>query len=66
MIHTPLDKITDTRPSFFRKTWRDMDAYRKGLNAREAAFAVKKYKSHRRVGTQCEICHELIRLQGAL
>ena len=44
---------------FFRKTWRYMDAYRKG---RQVAFAVKKYNSHRRVGTQAELC-ELIRLQ---
>ena len=36
-----------------------MDAYRKG---RQVAFAVKKYNSHRRVGTQAELC-ELIRLQ---
>jgi hypothetical protein len=47
------DEITIRR--FFRKTWRYMDAYRKGLNAREAAFAVKKYKSHRRVGTVAEV-----------
>ncbi|KIY47167.1 hypothetical protein FISHEDRAFT_45850 [Fistulina hepatica ATCC 64428] len=47
------NKITIRR--FFRKTWRYLDAYRKGLNARQAAFAVKKYKSHRRVGTEAEI-----------
>ncbi|KAG0708709.1 hypothetical protein DFH29DRAFT_429060 [Suillus ampliporus] len=33
---------------FFRKTWRYMDAYRKGLDSRQTAFAVHKYKSHRR------------------
>ena len=31
-----------------------MDAYLKGLNVHEAAFAVKKYKSHHRVGTQAK------------
>ncbi|KIK94348.1 hypothetical protein PAXRUDRAFT_143045 [Paxillus rubicundulus Ve08.2h10] len=36
--------------AFFRKSWRYMDAYRKGLNARQAEFAVKKYRSHRRCG----------------
>ena len=34
---------------FSRKTRRYTDAYRKGLNAHEPAFAVKKYNSHRRV-----------------
>ncbi|TFK29060.1 hypothetical protein FA15DRAFT_678128 [Coprinopsis marcescibilis] len=36
--------------AFFRKTWRYMDAYHKGLNAKQAEHAVRKYKSHRRVG----------------
>jgi hypothetical protein len=35
---------------------------RKGLNAQQVAFAVKKYKSHRRVGGTAEIL-EAIRLQ---
>ncbi|KAI6139124.1 hypothetical protein BKA82DRAFT_4020429 [Pisolithus tinctorius] len=34
----------------FHKTWHYMDAYRKGLNAHQAEFAVKKYKSHRHCG----------------
>lgn len=34
---------------FFQKTWRYIDAYRKGLNARQAALAAKKYKSHRKI-----------------
>ncbi|KIJ28802.1 hypothetical protein M422DRAFT_269851 [Sphaerobolus stellatus SS14] len=34
--------------AFFRKSWRYMDAYRRGLNAKQAEFAVKKYRSHRR------------------
>jgi len=28
---------------------------RKGLDARQAAFAVKKYKSHRRIGVTAEV-----------
>ena len=35
---------------FFRKTWRYIDAYNKGLNTRQAAVATKKYKSYRKVG----------------
>ncbi|KIJ27974.1 hypothetical protein M422DRAFT_270825 [Sphaerobolus stellatus SS14] len=38
--------------AFFRKTWRYMDAYRKGLNAKQAEFAVKKFCSHRAVGRE--------------
>ncbi|KIM64706.1 hypothetical protein SCLCIDRAFT_114552 [Scleroderma citrinum Foug A] len=34
--------------AFFRKSWRYMDAYRKGLNAHQAEYAIKKYKSHHR------------------
>ncbi|KAI0250190.1 hypothetical protein BJV78DRAFT_1155347 [Lactifluus subvellereus] len=36
--------------AFYHKMWRYMDAYRRGLNARQAEYAVKKYRSHRRVG----------------
>ncbi|KAG2336429.1 hypothetical protein BDR05DRAFT_1063645 [Suillus weaverae] len=36
--------------AFYRKTWRYMDAYRKGLDAKQAEYAVKKYHSHRKVG----------------
>ncbi|KAF8578546.1 hypothetical protein K439DRAFT_1648756 [Ramaria rubella] len=36
--------------AFFRKTWRYTDAYRKGLNAKQAEYAVKKYCSHCSVG----------------
>ncbi|KAG8725837.1 hypothetical protein FRC11_001376, partial [Ceratobasidium sp. 423] len=31
---------------FWRKSWRYMDAYMKGLTGKQAEFAVKKYKSH--------------------
>ncbi|KAG2071521.1 hypothetical protein BDR04DRAFT_1015678, partial [Suillus decipiens] len=40
---------------FFHKAWHYMDAYRKGLDAQQAAFAVKKYHSHHRVGLATEI-----------
>jgi hypothetical protein len=41
----PLLKIR----KFARKTQRYMSAYRIGLTGKQALFAVKKYKSHRRV-----------------
>ncbi|EJD53834.1 hypothetical protein AURDEDRAFT_21050, partial [Auricularia subglabra TFB-10046 SS5] len=45
-----LDAIPPTRiRHFFRKVYRYMDAYRKGLDAKQTAYAVKKYKSHRSV-----------------
>ncbi|KAJ7230092.1 hypothetical protein GGX14DRAFT_344067 [Mycena pura] len=45
-----LDVIsTDTIRRYFRQCWRYMDAYRQGLNLRQAAFAVKTYSSHRRI-----------------
>ena len=40
---------------FFQKAWRYMDAYRKGLNARQAAVASKKYKSHRKIALTADI-----------
>jgi len=40
--------ITTIR-KFARKSWRYMDAYDKGLEGRMAGWAVKKYKSHRRI-----------------
>ncbi|UZO04837.1 uncharacterized protein OCT59_025201 [Rhizophagus irregularis] len=33
--------------AFARKSFRYMDAYRKGLNVKQAEYAVKKYKRHR-------------------
>ncbi|EGO18931.1 hypothetical protein SERLADRAFT_443479 [Serpula lacrymans var. lacrymans S7.9] len=47
------DTITIRR--FFCKTWRYMDSYSKGLDAYQTAFAVKVFKSHRRVGHPAEI-----------
>ena len=37
---------------FFNRSWRFMDAYRRGLTGRAAEWAVRKQKSHRRVGPQ--------------
>ncbi|KIO33209.1 hypothetical protein M407DRAFT_65838 [Tulasnella calospora MUT 4182] len=37
---------------FFRRSWRYADAYRNGLTGKMADFAVKKYTSHRRIGTR--------------
>ncbi|KIM89756.1 hypothetical protein PILCRDRAFT_195617 [Piloderma croceum F 1598] len=56
---------TTTIRRFFRKTWRYMDAYSKGLNAQQTAFAIKKYKSHRRVGLATEVI-QLMEAQMAL
>ncbi|KAF8580621.1 hypothetical protein K439DRAFT_1356652, partial [Ramaria rubella] len=36
--------------AFFGKTWRYTDAYRKGLNAEQAEYAINKYHSHCSVG----------------
>ncbi|KAJ7179789.1 hypothetical protein C8R46DRAFT_1029220 [Mycena filopes] len=40
---------TDNIRHYFRHCYRYMDAYRMGLNLRQAAYAVKKYTSHRRI-----------------
>jgi hypothetical protein len=37
---------------FFNRSWRFMDAYRKGLTGKAAEWAVCKQKSHRKVGPQ--------------
>ena len=42
-----IDLITVRK--FARKTWHYMDVYRKGIGGKLAEYAVKKYKSHRRV-----------------
>ena len=34
---------------YAQKSWRYMDVYRKGISGRLAEFAVKKYRSHRRI-----------------
>jgi hypothetical protein len=37
---------------FVNRSWRFMDAYRKGLTGKAAAWAVKKQKGHRSVSQQ--------------
>ena len=37
---------------FFNRSWRFMHAYRQGLTGKAAEWAVRKHKSHRRVGPQ--------------
>ncbi|GES96660.1 hypothetical protein RCL_jg14675.t1 [Rhizophagus clarus] len=45
-----LDSITlITIRKFSRKCWRYMDLYRKGIDGKLVEYAVKKYKSHRRI-----------------
>ena len=41
--------LSTTIRRYERLSFRFMDAYRKGLTSRQAVFAVKKYKSHRRL-----------------
>lgn len=38
-----------------RKSKRYMDVYRKGLTEKLAEFAVKKYKSHRRIPNEIKV-----------
>ncbi|KAF8317534.1 uncharacterized protein EI90DRAFT_2943146, partial [Cantharellus anzutake] len=54
-----LDACPDeTIQKCWRNPWHFMDAYRKGLTGKLAAWAVKKQKSHRAI---CEdaMCHDL-------
>jgi len=44
---------------FFQKAWRYIDTYRKGLDVQQAAFANRKYKSHRRIGLPSDILTSL-------
>jgi hypothetical protein len=44
---------------FFQKAWRYIDAYQKGLDAQQAAFANRKYKSHWRIGLLSDILTSL-------
>ncbi|KIJ51764.1 hypothetical protein M422DRAFT_157539 [Sphaerobolus stellatus SS14] len=47
LVPTILDSCQrKTIRAFFRKSWHYMNAYRRGLNAKQAEFAVKKYHSH--------------------
>ena len=50
MVPRALDSVSvDTIRRNARHCFRSMDAYRRGLPAKLAAYAVKKYKSHRRI-----------------
>ena len=44
---------------FFQKSWRYLDAYKQGLDAKEAALANKKYKSHRKISLPSDIIDEI-------
>ena len=45
---------------FFNHSWRFMSAYRQGLTGKAAEWAVRKQKSHRRVGQQAMMSIEAI------
>jgi hypothetical protein len=45
---------------FFNRSWRFMDAYRKGLTGKAADWAVRKQTSHRRVGPQAIMSVEAV------
>jgi hypothetical protein len=50
VVSEALDSVSLTQiRRYARKSFRYIDAYRKGLNAKQAAFAVKKYKRHREI-----------------
>ena len=49
-----------------RKSWRYIDAYHQGLLGLDAEKAVKKYKSHRRVGLPSEIMALMRARHGAV
>ena len=38
---------------YARRSWRFMDAYRKGLTGIAALYTVKQYRSHRRIPEKC-------------
>jgi hypothetical protein len=44
---------------FFQKAWRYIDAYQKGLDVQQAAFANRKYKSHQRISPPSNILTSL-------
>ena len=45
---------------FFNCSWWFMDAYQQGLTGKAAEWAVKRQKSHRRVGQQAMISIEAV------
>jgi hypothetical protein len=60
-VHECLDACpVDVIRWFFNRSWRFMDAYKQGLTEKAAEWAVKKQKSHRRVGQQAMISIEAL------
>jgi transposase len=50
VVSKALDSVSVTTiRRFSRKCWRYMDLYRKGIDGKLVEYAVKKYKSHRRI-----------------
>ncbi|KIK52546.1 hypothetical protein GYMLUDRAFT_180001 [Collybiopsis luxurians FD-317 M1] len=50
LVPNGLDAITTaTVRRYFQHCYRYMDAYKHGLNVKQAEYAVKKYTSHRRI-----------------
>ena len=50
MVSNSLESVPlITIRKFSRKCWHYMNLYRKGLSGRLVEYAVKKYKSHRRI-----------------
>lgn len=50
MVPESLDSVNITTiRKFSRKCWRYMDLYRKGIDGKLVEYAVKKYKSHKRI-----------------
>ncbi|KAL5512106.1 hypothetical protein ACEPAG_3627 [Sanghuangporus baumii] len=57
---------TETIRRFFRKCWRYMDSYRKGLDFLQTSVAVKLYRSHRRIPEAGEVRKALFYLRGGM
>ena len=49
---------TDTIRRFINRSWRFIDAYRKGLKCEAAAWAVKQQKGHRKVSERAMVALE--------
>ncbi|KAF9468456.1 hypothetical protein BDZ94DRAFT_1143350, partial [Collybia nuda] len=51
LVPEPLDACeVKTIRAFYTKAWHYTDAYDQGLNVRQAEFAVRKHRSHQRIG----------------
>jgi hypothetical protein len=51
---------TDIIRKFVNRSWRFMDAYRRGLTGKAAAWAVKKQKGHRSVSQRAMLSIEAV------